>query len=45
MWNFGSIANSDYTGVLLIDLLLDLGYNLEGLRDKHLIAEGMDFDV
>jgi sulfite oxidase len=45
MWNFGSIANSTYTGVRVIDLLKELGYDLEEIKDKHLIAEGMDFDV
>ncbi len=45
MWNFGSIANSTYTGVRVIDLLQDMGYDLESLKGKHLIAEAMDFDV
>lgn len=45
MWNFGSISNCNYTGVLVTDLLKDMGYDLEEIKDKHLVIEGMDFDV
>lgn len=29
----------------MLDLLQDLGYDLTTLKDKHLVVEGMDFDV
>lgn len=45
MWNFGSISNSTYTGILMIDFLKEIGYDLEKIKDKHLVIEGMDFDV
>lgn len=45
MWNFGSVANSTYTGVLMIDFLKELGYDLNDIKDKHLVIEGMDYDV
>lgn len=44
-WYIGAIGNTVYTGVLIIDLLKDLGLNLDELKDKHLIAESMDLDV
>lgn len=45
MWTVGAIANTTFTGVRLLDLLLDMGYNLEDIKDKHLIGEGWDTDV
>ena len=44
-WYVGAIGNAVFTGVLLVDLLRELGFNLEDLKDKHLIAESMDIDV
>jgi sulfite oxidase len=44
-WYVGAIGNTVYTGVLIIDLLKDLGFNLDELKDKHLVAESMDVDV
>ena len=29
----------------MTDFLKGLGYDLEEIRDKHLVVEGMDFDV
>ena len=34
-----------FTGVLLSDLLQELGFKPEHLKGKHLIAEGIDNDV
>ena len=34
-----------FTGVRIVDLLKDLGFKLEDLKDKHLIAESMDADI
>jgi len=34
-----------FTGVLLSDLLQELGFKPENLKGKHLIAEGIDNDV
>lgn len=44
-WYVGAIGNTVYTGVLITDLLRGLGFNLEELKDKHLVAESMDIDV
>lgn len=44
-WYVGAIGNAVFTGVRIVDLLLDLGFNLESLKEKHLIAEGMDSDI
>jgi sulfite oxidase len=44
-WYVGAIGNAVFTGVRIIDLLLDLGFKLEDLNDKHLIAESMDADI
>jgi sulfite oxidase len=44
-WYIGAVGNAEYTGVLLINLLKELGFRLEDLKDKHLIAESMDTDV
>lgn len=41
----GAIGNTVYRGVLVTDILKELGLNLDDLKDKHLIAESMDFDV
>ncbi|CDW84696.1 probable sulfite mitochondrial-like [Stylonychia lemnae] len=44
-WTYGAIANCYFTGVSIIDLLKDLGYDLEQIKDKHLVVEGLDIDV
>lgn len=44
-WYIGAVGNVEYTGILITDLLKELGFDLEHLRDKHLIAESMDVDV
>lgn len=43
-WDVGSIGNAVYKGVLVRDLLLNLGYNLDELKGKHLVTEGLDMD-
>jgi sulfite oxidase len=44
-WYVGAIGNAVFTGVRLVDLLTHLGFKLEDLRDKHLVAESMDADI
>jgi sulfite oxidase len=44
-WYVGAIGNAVFTGVRIEDLLLDLGFKLEDLKEKHLIAESMDADI
>jgi sulfite oxidase len=44
-WYVGAIGNTVYTGVLITDLLKELGFNLDELQDKHLVAESLDIDV
>jgi sulfite oxidase len=44
-WYVGAIGNTVYTGVLITDLLKSLGFNLDELKDKHLVSESMDIDV
>jgi hypothetical protein len=44
-WYVGAIGNAEYTGVLLCEFLKEMGFNLEDLKDKHLIAESLDVDV
>jgi sulfite oxidase len=44
-WYVGAIGNAVFTGVRILDLLLDLGFKLEDLKDKHLIAESLDADI
>jgi hypothetical protein len=44
-WYVGAIGNAVFTGVLMVDLLREMGFNLEDLKEKHLIAESMDTDV
>lgn len=44
-WYVGAIGNAEYTGVLIIDLLKYSSFNIEELKDKHLVAESMDVDV
>ena len=48
-WDVGAIGNSEYTGVLVRDLLLASGFSeadlqSDLLKGKHLIATGMDQD-
>lgn len=43
-WECGAIGNAIYKGVLVKDLLLSLGVNLEDVKDKHLVAVGADED-
>ena len=45
MWHVGAIHNSTFTGVRVLDLLQDMGYDLGKIRGKHLIAEAWDVDV
>ena len=44
-WYVGAIGNAVYTGVLMCEFLQQMGFNLEELKDKHLIAESLDVDV
>ena len=44
-WYVGAIGNAVYTGVLVCDLLKKQGFDLESIKDKHLIAQSLDFDV
>jgi sulfite oxidase len=39
-----AIGNVVFTGVPLVDILKEMGFNLEHLKDKHLIAESLDSD-
>ena len=46
-WDCGAIGNNIYRGVLIKELLLQAGFTEEDLinmKDKHLIATGMDKD-
>ena len=43
-WDIGAIGNNTYRGVLVRDLLLDMGYSLDELKGKHLVATGLDAD-
>jgi hypothetical protein len=44
-WYVGAIGNAVYTGVLVSNLLQKMGFSLEDLSDKHLVAESLDIDV
>lgn len=44
-WYVGAIGNAVFTGVRIVDLLLYLGFKLEDLKDKHIIAESLDADI
>ena len=39
-----AIGNVIFKGVKLLDLLKDMGLDLDKIKDKHLIAESMDTD-
>jgi sulfite oxidase len=44
-WNVGAIANGLWSGVLMKDILTQMGYNKSNAKGKHLIATGMDKDM
>jgi sulfite oxidase len=44
-WYVAAIGNAVFTGVRVSELLQELGFKLEDLKDKHLIAESMDADI
>jgi Oxidoreductase molybdopterin binding domain len=44
-WYVGAIGNAVFSGVLMCDMLKEMGFDLDKLKDKHLIAESMDVDV
>jgi sulfite oxidase len=43
-WHVGAISNGKWSGVLVRDVLRDLGYNENNAKGLHLIATGMDKD-
>jgi sulfite oxidase len=43
-WNVGSIANGIWDGVLVRDLLKEIGFNKENCKGLHLIVNGLDKD-
>lgn len=40
-----AIGNVIFKGVKMIDLLKDMGFDPDHIKDKHLIAESMDTDT
>jgi hypothetical protein len=40
-----AIGNVIFKGVKMNDLLKDMGFDPEKIKDKHLIAESMDMDA
>jgi sulfite oxidase len=43
-WTIGAMSNGKWSGVLLRDVLKDLGYNDNNVKGLHIIATGMDKD-
>lgn len=39
-WEVSAIGNAKFKGVLLSELLIEMGYKESDLKGKHLIAEG-----